>query len=405
MKKMIALLLSVVILLPVVAIPVDASSYADILGLDDSEYDMDLYYEHLWENYKHNMHGLLWESVCEPQYYVYPQVAEKVGSNAWIEFASYLTEEQLSKERYIEILSNLLIMINYNTKELIAEQVNADATKKWGDYVIDVTGILVQVVSLDTAFDAHVTKNMERIATAMDLTWDFAGFTIDTIEIYESLDRTLRQYENCKEFLSAIIKNTTDKTLKEVAILLDKTTDKAFYCKVNAVADTASSLAGYLGQDVFFDTIVLGYMATDANVLGISEDDVAVLGILKSACEYVGNLQLAADIGVFVGDALIGVSDIMNRYNEIRVLTDIRNAVIQQMTNYKRSIQDMSDVEIIGKLCILMKNLIYVNLRGEYCVHEMSTHDAQLYSLVIKINGREETSNEVYELAKGTVAK
>lgn len=400
MKKLIALLLSIAIALSFVIIPADASSYSDILGIDESQYDMALYYEHLWENYNHDMHGLLWEAVCDPQYYVYPQVVGEVGSDGWIEFASSVTDEQLTKERYIEILSNLLVMMDYNTKDLIAEQVNADSTKKLKDYVVDVTGILVQTVSLDAAFGSHVTKNMERIATAMDLTWGFADFTIDTIEIYESLDRTLRQYENHREFLSAIIQNTSNTTLKDAARELSEAADKAFFCKVNAVADTAYGLAGYLGQDVFFDTIVLEYMVTDASVLGISENDVAVLGVLKSAYEYIGTLQLATDLGVFAGDAIIGISDVMNRYNEMRALTDIRNALIQQMARYRDSIQNVGDAEKIGKLCSLMKNLIYVNFRGEYCAHEMSTHDAQLYSLIIKINGQAETNDRVYEQAK-----
>lgn len=382
-----------------ISVPAKAS-YNEFLGIDESQYDMESYYYALWDNYNLNMNGILWEYVCGEQYYVYTQAVNRIGDDGWIEFASRLTEEELTKERYTEILINLIAMMDYNTTELIDNQVEADSLKEFGDYAADATGILVQTISLDAAFGLKATEPMKRIATALNLTWGGVEFTIDTIETFRYLDRILQQYSNYEEFLNSIIKNAADETLKAAASGLLSVVDKVFFSKVNAVTEVSGNLAEYLGQTVFFDTIVLEYMITDASILDLSDSDIETIGFLKSAYEYLGTLPLAAELGTFAADMLLGISDVMNRYNEMCALTKIRNALIMQMDNYRNNISGAGDIQEIGKLCQLMKNLIYVNFRGEYCAHETLTQDAQAYSLIIKINGHEQTIDRVFERAK-----
>jgi len=399
MKRILSFVLSVTLLLSLV-IPVSASQYNDFLGIDESEYDMDAYYADLWNNYSHSMHGLLWDYVCGENYYVYTQTVKEVGNDAWIEFASRLTDEELTQERYTEILVNLLAMMDYNTSQLIEEQVDADSLKTLADYTVDAAGIIVQGISLNTAFGSKITEPMKKITTALNLTWGGAEFTIDTIQTLEHLDRVLQQYENYHLFLTAIANNATDSKLRAAASELMSVVDKTFFCKVDAATKVSGDLAGYLGKTVFFDTVVMDYMVSDASALGLSDADMSTINLCKSAYAYVGVLPLAVDLGTFAADMLIGISNIMNRYNEMRALVDLRNALIKQMTELRANISDAKELEEIDQLCRLMKNLVYINYRGEYCAHEMLTSDAQAYSLYIKRNGLIPPIDEVFEDAK-----
>lgn len=399
MKRILSVVLVITLFLSLV-MPVNASQYNEYLGIDESEYDMDAYYADLWNNYNHNMHGLLWDYVCGENYYVYTQTVKEVGNDAWIEFASRLTDEELTQERYTEILVNLLAMMDYNTSQLIEDQVKADSLKTFADYTIDAAGIIVQGISLNTAFGSEITEPMKKVTTALNLTWGGAEFTIDTIQTYEHLDRLLQQYDNYHLFLTAIADNATDPELRAAANELMSVVDKTFFCKVDAATKVSGDLAGYLGKTVFFDTIVLDYMVSNSSALNLSEADMATIDLFKSAYAYVGVLPLAVDLGTFAADMLIGISNIMNRYNEMRALVDVRNALIKQMTELREDISDAKELEEIDQLCRLMKNLVYINYRGEYCAHEMLTSDAQAYSLYIKRNGLIPPIDEVFEDAK-----
>ena len=399
MRKLISFTIVIVVLCSIF-MPVTAASYNDSLGINESEYDMESYYYALWDNYNHNMHGLLWEYVCGEQYYVYTQTVNQIGYDGWIDFASRLTEEQLTKERYTEILVNLMAMMDYNTTELINDQVEADSLKTFGDYAMDVGDIVVQTFSLDAAFGANVTEPMKKIATALNLTWDGTEVLVDTVNKFQDIDRAVHQYMHHAEFLSAIIRNSTDEALEAAAANLLNIVDLTFFNKINALTEASDNITKFLEQTVFFDTIVLEYMVADASILGLSDSDIETIDLLKSAYEYLGTLPLAADLGTFAADMLLGVSDVMNRYNEMCALTEIRNALITQMGSYRSSISGVENIQEIDKLCHLMKNLIYINFRGEYCAHEMLTQDSQAYSLAIKINGQAQTVDKVFEHAK-----
>lgn len=399
MKRIIPIILVIALLLSM-TIPVNASTYNDFLGIDESKYDMDAYYTDLWNNYKNNMYGILWDSTCGEEYYLYTQVVNTVGYDGWYEFASWITDEKLTQERYTEILINLMAIMDYNTSDFIGRQVEADTTKTLEDYVTDVTGILVETISLDTAFGSKVTEPMERISTTLNLIWGGAEFAISTVETFAYFDKLIYQYNNYNAFLTAIIENATDSTLRAAAVDLLAVADKAFYYKVEAVTKASEDLSAYLGQTVFFDTILLDHMLADASILKLSKTQMSAVNYFKSGYGALGALQLGADLGTFAGDMLIGISDLMNRYNEMRALVGIRKALITQMTRIRNNISSAKELGEIDTLCKLMKNLIYINFRGEYCAHEMLVHDAQFYSLVIKINGEKQSFDRIYENAK-----
>lgn len=400
MKRIISFMLAFAVLLSL-SLTAKASTYNDFLNIDDkSQYDMDAYYQELWINYETNTSSL-WNYVCGDQCNTYVQIANHFEGNGWYEFVTRWTEQDLTKERYVEILVNLMTLMDYTTHEMIEEQVNADTLKTFGDYARDVSEILLGTVTLHSTFGSRITEPMKRIATAVGLTSGAADLTVDTIEAYQYLDWTLQTYEHHDLFLSSIIQNTDDEMLRDAAIELSDIVNKAFYCKINAVSDVSESTAKYIGKDIFFDAIVLDQMLKDASILDLSESDLAILDLIKNTYSvFTTSLSYIQDWSVFISDMLGGSSDVMNRYNEMRALTTIREALIKQVEFYRSNIKEASNYVEIGKLCVLMRDLVCVNYRGEYCVHEMLVHDGQAFSLVVKWNGEAMTYDEVFEKTK-----
>lgn len=400
MKRFISFVLAFAVLLSL-SVTASASNYNDFLNIkDESQYDMEAYYQELWINYEANT-SYLWNYICEDQCNSYVQIANHFEGNGWYEFATRWTEQELTKERYVEILVNLMSLMDYTTHDMIEKQVDADTLKTFGDYALDVSEILVGTVTLHSAFGSRVTEPMKKIATATGLTSGAAELTVDTIEAYKYLDWTLQTYEHHDSFLTAIIQNTDDELLQNAAIELSDIVNKTFYCKINAVSDISESTAEYIGKDVFFDTIVLDKMLANASILDLSESDFAILDLLKNTYSvFTTSLSYIQDWSVFISDMLGGSSDVMNRYNEMRALTAIREALIKQAELYRNNIKNAHNYVEIGKLCVLMKDLVCINYRGEYCVHEMLVHDGQAFSLVVKWNGEKMTYDEIFERTK-----
>lgn len=399
MRKLISYALVVVILasMPLTA---EATTCNDLLSIDESLYDMDAFYHELWAAYESNI-SYLWNYVCGDQCNSYVQIANEFEDDPWLGIVTGLTGQELTKERYIEILVNLMALMSYSTHEMMEEQIQADTLKTFGDYAVDATEILVGTVSLTTAFGSRITAPMKKITTAIGLTWDTADLIIDTRETYQYLDWELQTYENYDLFLSIIIQNTDDENLKQAATELSDITNKAFYCKMNAVTEMAEDSAEYLGNDVFFDTIVIDLMLENASILELTESDFATLDLLgKTYSVFTTALSYIQDWSVFISDMIGGSSDVMNRYNEMLALTRIRNALIEQIEVYRSDIKDVSDFEKIEKVRQLMMNLICINYRGEYCAHEMLVHDGQAFSLAIKVNGKTSTYDEAFEEIK-----
>lgn len=96
--------------------------------------------------------------------------------------------------RYVEILVNLMALMDVNTEDMIANQAKADTLKTLDDYLLDATEILVEGISVSAAFGTGVTAPMKSIASTMDLTWDAAEVTINSIEVLEYVNRVQKNY-------------------------------------------------------------------------------------------------------------------------------------------------------------------------------------------------------------------
>lgn len=342
----------------------------------------------------------LWTALSSEEYYMYVNLMNNTFDDVWLDVCVEMTEEELSKERYIEILVNLMTLMELNAQEMIENQVSADTLKTFEDYVVDATGIVVEGISLTSAFGSRVTEMMNTVSSTMNIVWGAAGVTINSIEEYKYLDRVLKNYSQYHNFLTAIAKYGENPTLTETATELTSLTDKILYCKMNAVISQSEETAKYLGSTVFVDNILLEDMLKNPSILDLSEEEVSALGIFKKTCEFLTVLEFSKDVTIFISDIFGGFSDCMNRYSEMRALYEMRNALISDISNQRSAISSAKDTDKIKNVCSMLRQLLYLNYRGEYCMYEMMKEDGGIFSLNIKLNGEIQTCEAVFEFRK-----
>lgn len=373
-----------------------ANSY---IYADEDKYDVDAYHSEIWERYG-ILGDRLWIAQSTDDFYSFVNLINATNDDAWLEFGVNLAEEELTKMRYVEILVNLMALMDVNTEDMIANQAKADTLKTLDDYLLDATKILVEGISVSAAFGTGVTAPMKSIASTMDLTWDAAEVTINSIEVLEYVNRVQKNYAAYTAFLTAVAENTDNSTLRSAAETLYSLAGKAFYCKVDAVISQSDATAEYLGKEVFFDTLLLEDMLKDASTLKLSTEDMAIIEQFKTVYDFLGVLEFSQDVAVFISDIVGGFSDCMNRYSEMRALYEIRKALLSEIGQLRKNIYDVNDAEKIGSICDLLRYVLYVNFRGEYCFHEMVTTDGDVFSIAITKNGKEVSYDELFEFRK-----
>lgn len=373
-----------------------ANSY---IRADEDKYDVDTYHSEIWERYG-VLGDRLWIAQSTDEFYSFVNLINATNDDAWLEFGVNLAEEELTKMRYVEILVNLMALMDVNTQDMIANQAKADTLKTLDDYLLDATEILVEGISVSAAFGTGVTAPMKSIASTMDLTWDAAEVTINSIEVLEYVNRVQKNYAAYSAFLTAVAENADNSTLQSAAETLYSLAGKAFYCKVDAIISQSDATSEYLGKEVFFDTILLEDMLEDASILKLSSEDMAIIEQFKTVYDFLGVLEFSQDVAVFISDIVGGFSDCMNRYSEMRALCGIRKALLSEIGQLRENINDVNDAEIIGNVCDLLRCVLYVNYRGEYCFHEMVTTDGDIFSISITKNGKETSYEELFEFRK-----
>lgn len=397
MKRIIALVCTFVIL---ISFFLNTSVLADYyVYADEDKYDVEAYHSEIWERYG-ILGDRLWIAQSTDEFYSFVNLINATNDDAWLEFGVNLAEEELTKMRYVEILVNLMALMDVNTEDMIANQAKADTLKTLNDYLLDATEILVEGISVSAAFGTGVTAPMKSIASTMDLTWDAAEVTINSIEVLEYVNRVQKNYAVYTAFLTAVSENADNSTLRSAADTLSTLAGKAFYCKVDAVISQSDATSEYLGKEVFFDTLLLEDMLEGASTFKLSDEDMAIIEQFKTVYDFLGVLEFSQDVAVFIADIVGGFSDCMNRYSEMRALYEIRKALLSEIGQLRERINDANNAETIGSVCDLLRNVLYVNFRGEYCFHEMVTTDGDVFSIAITKNGKETSYDELFEFRK-----
>lgn len=370
-----------------------------VSAADQAEkYDTEAYYDLVYKGYQSQLDGPEWELATNEYYMPLDEYANQWTNDFFYGFATRITDNELTKERYTEILVQFMSLLDMSTTEMIANQVEADTTKSLRDYALDIGDILTGTITLDAAFNQEATTAMKSVATALGLTWGAADVTADSLEALQYADWLLKDYNSHALFLTAIVNNAEDSNLRNAASDLLLFSQKVFYIRMNEIDEIGESVEFYLGKDVFFDTIVLDKMCSGAGPLDISNADVKILSLFKAAYTLIENAASAGSkLGVFAADCIIGASNLINRSQEIIALNYIKKALTTEGTNLKKEICNADAHEKIRELSTIVTDLLYLNYRAFYDMHEMEINEAQFASIVIRLNGQATEIDEVFK--------
>lgn len=397
MKKVLSLILSIAVIVNLFTVICEATQ---IEIHDKSSYYVDEYFEHVYTMYHSFMTGYCWNDyLADNKNFVYPQVKERLGNNGYFQFclssAEFLTnagwddlfkgkydENDIKVQYYVIALCSLLMTMESNWADVKAAQAMADATMTWSDYVVEGATVTAGLLS------AHAEGMGGMWSDAFDacgLSIDILSNTINTLNDYQTLETNANTYLMYSSMLEVIKENTTDPLLDKATQYLLKTVD---LCYIYRMEHLDTILAGE--TDVFFSVLdkVIEQAEKDSSLLS---GEWAALSCLNHAVKNVGYFKLGVDIGKFTWDIFIKSSDTILRYYEMCVLSSVREALIKEIKNQDSKISGQQDWKDISNVRDLLVDLLYVNVRGEYCAYSLLTKDAGLISSVhVLFNGKKD---------------
>lgn len=391
LKRIISMLLCLILLLSFcTALLTEAAAAAD-----QAEDELQMTEDQLWGVYQLLYEKELIPHVTTEEWYPYISVSRQEEGNGLVKFSAWLTDRELDYNRSVQILTGMMTLLDLDCTQMLGQQSSVDTNKTFRDYALDVTNILVETVSVGTAFGPSVTSEMKTIAQMMGATWGLADQTIGEIETLECMSATVAHYQRYKEFLKPIVNYCDNDEVRHAASILLSGEQKLFYSKMNALIEMGESAAEFMGNDLTVGTLLP--MLEDRGTDIWTEDELTSLQLVNKAADFITALKLGKDIGVFATDMLFGFSNEMGRIQEMIALRYVRESLIEQMSNYQRAISGPEDIQTIHQLTELLDILLYVDYRGEYCMTQMLVAEGQITSLRLKIDGSSVTFQTILD--------
>lgn len=368
------------------------------------EYDMIHYYEDMYSNYRNFMKNTWQEVMRDSDDLSYGQLINSFEGK-WqerIDFALGILEENLTMEKYLEILINLTTMMRYEFEDSLKHQAEADSLKTIADYGKDVAGILLEAVGVDAKLDTYLQKNIieqiKKVNNGLKIVFDGLEIKITSAKQYELYKKTLKEYEMYQSFLGAISKYAQDSALKDAAKLLLKNLSSYIRYGLECITENSEKTAKFLNDDIWLGEIV-PRLLKDKETLNLSQRDYDCLNMIyESYTQLTSYKKITFDLGIFAGDMLFGTTNVFIRYNEMYAMKNIRDALNKRISQLDKSIKQGEQSEEISQVCQLLRSLVYVDSRGSYCLYEMLENDSQLLSLCNFKNY--ETYEEWYKTVK-----
>ena len=302
---------------------------------------------------------------------------EENGFLKWlIDASSWIIGEYPSKQDYAEILANLIMMQSGDIAEQVQNQSQYDDLKDGMDYAMDIVDIASNFVG-----GANL---MEEISPIIDAVTDGTDVIIDNVEQAKYYETAIRDYTQSKLFLDAVSSYAENEELRATASALLRANDKLLESRLEYLADSSAILADY--QAEFFVKNMSFELLKTADLYKTDETVKWYVDcgekISKSVQSMFSGAKFAFRMTMLAGDIGFGTSDTFNRYQEMKIVSDIAGAIVEANHHVQTpSRYDSPDaLNIIQTKCDYYKMLIVTHARGEYLVYQLLINDAGLLS-------------------------
>ena len=371
MKKIVSLLLAFIVCIssfPLLAFAQDVpSEYTDT--------EKETIYSRY--TYNENMLDAIFGDDTAVGYWNMVNDTEENGFLKWlIDASSRIIGEYPDKQDYAEILANLIMMQSGDIAEQVQNQSQYDDLKDGMDYAMDI---------VDIASDFVGGANLlEEISPIIDAATDGADVIIDNVEQAKYYETAIRDYTQSKLFLDAVSSYAENEELRATASALLRANDKLLESRLEYLADSSATLADY--QAEFFVKNMSFELLKTADLYKTDETVKWYVDcgekISKSIQSLFSGAKFAFKMTMLAGDIGFGTSDTFNRYQEMKIVSDIAGAIVEANHHVQTpSRYDSPDaLNIIQTKCDYYKMLIVTHARGEYLVYQLLINDAGLLS-------------------------
>ena len=183
-------------------------------------------------------------------------------------------------------------------------------------------------------------------------------------------------------FLEAIKQYAEIDELKDAADSLLRANETLLEKRVEYIADSTETIGEY-EAGFFIDNLSMSLLKssdiykTDDTVKWFVDCGESLLDTVLSTFQLG---ELAFHTTMLAGDIGFGTSNMFNRYQEMKVVADVANALIRAIQEEKKSTQDAEDITYIQQMCKYYRALLVTHARGEYLVYQLLMNDAGLLS-------------------------
>ncbi len=327
--------------------------------------------------YNENMLDAIFGDDTAVGYWKMVNDTEEDGFLKWlIDTSSWIIGEYPDKQDYAEILANLIMMQSGDIAEQVQNQSQYDDLKDGMDYAMDI---------VDIASDFVGGANLlEEISPIIDAATGGADVIIDNVEQAKYYETAIRDYTQSKLFLNAVSSYAENEELRATASALLRANDKLLESRLEYLTDSSATLADY--QAEFFVKNMSFELLKTADLYKTDETVKWYVDcgekISKSVQSIFSGAKFAFRMTMLAGDIGFGTSDTFNRYQEMKIVSDIAGAIVEANHHVQTpSRYDSPDaLNIIKTKCDYYKMLIVTHARGEYLVYQLLINDAGLLS-------------------------
>lgn len=326
--------------------------------------------EELHELYCYNEPYL--EILKKKEAFSYRMIADYYEKNKFMNWATnraaFILGGNISEDDYIEILSEIITLNQYEISKQIEEQGKYNIGKNIWDFLYDAADVITDVEGISFLFNINDTKskficntlnNGEKILSKGR---EFAELTEDGKKYYQVL---LENYVSSDKFLTAVTTHANEKKLRNAARKMIKVNNNMFLKQYYYLDKMSGDITKYSGE-LFIDEIM--EPASDFLLEYASDKDTKnILQKISSVGEKISTFKTTFNLMMFIGDYTFGTSDTFAYLQRIKAINDIASCISCEMDeiDIESYTDNIEQYEAIINKCTWYRWLITIDARGE----------------------------------------
>lgn len=296
------------------------------------------------------------------------------------------TGSKPDKEKYMDVLINLMGTYDAENSADIAEQKKQDNLKGAQEYGEDFLDILKDSASLTFSTYPSIDEMDSFFSTAIEGIYTGKDNLENWVETFSDLETVIQNYGRYDEFLQAVEQNTTDSELKEACSTLRSSMKKATQLRLETYCDVGDenfkNWGEYFFSDAFFAAVkqMPEYSSDDAFRFFVDGGSNLISKVLTLNASW----DLGKKIGTLVGNLTVGGENLINRVLEMMALNNIASALNSEAINtfkeFGENLGTDKEEALANQYITFLKQLAGCHIRGEYCLYSIISSDAGLLS-------------------------